>query len=157
MIKRRTNAKLLNNKIYLTVFQGTESVPAPTDKIIQVEITDDICLIGAKVVETLDLFLFSNIRFGREDWKLVYKPLLKITGLKTEKKLFDSVKMVDIYSRGSTLTVVPIRNTGWKNKETRPMDNHSLSGDLNKLSTCEIGEMVIKAFEISTLELNPKV
>ncbi|MBK9103640.1 MAG: hypothetical protein IPL92_03535 [Saprospiraceae bacterium] len=153
MLKRESSALLFGNKLYIIVHQGTESIGAPTDQVFELLIPDEPCYIGSKVKEALYGFIFSKVRYGREDWKRVYDPLLLRMGFKTIKKMFDNVKIVNIYSRDTNLFILPYRNCGYNKSETRSLNELKLSADLETVSDCELGEMLIKAFDLAKLEV----
>lgn len=153
MIKRETSALLLGEKIYLIVFQKTESVPAPTDQIVELHISDDSCYIGLKVKEALMGFILDKVKYGREEWKKAYEPQLERLKFKSIKKMFDSVKIVNIFSRDSNLYFLPYRNCGYNKIKTKSLDDQMLYADLYNISDCELGQLLVQSFEIATLEV----
>lgn len=153
MIKRDSSALLLGNTIYLVVHRGTESIPAPADKIFELLVTDEPNYIGSKVKEALYAFIQDKVRFGREDWKKVYEPQLLRMGFKTVKKMYDSVKIVNIFSRDNKLMLLPYKNCGYNKSGTKSFDDKIITTDLEGVSDYELGEMLKIAFEISTLEV----
>jgi hypothetical protein len=153
MIKRDSSALLHDKKVYLVVHQGTESIPAPTDKIYECTITCNSDYIGKLAKDTLYSYIQNRIRFTREDWKKVNEPLLKQMGFKTVKKLYDNVKIVNIFSRDNKLMLLPYKNCGYNKSGSKSIDDKMITTDLESVTDFELGEMLKQAFEIATLEV----
>ncbi|MFZ1751903.1 MAG: contact-dependent growth inhibition system immunity protein [Saprospiraceae bacterium] len=153
MIKKQSSAILYNGVIFIVAKQGTESVPAPTDKISTSLLTDDICDIGGKLSESLNSFIPSRQRFTREDWKKVNLPLLELSGVKTEKLLFGNAKLVQVGQLNEIITIYPTTNNGWKNIENKTLADKAISLNVNEINNCDLGLALVNAFEISTLKV----
>lgn len=153
MIKRESSALLFTDKIFFTVKKGTESVAAPTEQIFELDINEDPCKIGNTARQVLLSFIFDNARYSREDWKNVYEPLINRTKSKSIKKMFDNCKCVNIYSVDSKLMIVPSINKGYNKTGTKSLYEQMFEDNLDTITDCDFGKMILKAFEISTLEV----
>ncbi|MCP9764070.1 hypothetical protein EGI31_14030 [Lacihabitans soyangensis] len=153
MIKRDCSALLFNNDLYLIVQKGTESLSIPTEKFYKLSILDNSKYIGSLVKETLYSYIPDRTRLGREDWKKADDTLLKAVEFKTVKKLFDSVKIVNIFSRDNKLILLPYKNSGYNKSGSKSIDDKMITTDLESVTDFELGEMLKQAFEIATLEV----
>lgn len=153
MIKKESNAILYNGVIYIIAKQGTESVPAHTDNISMVKLSDDVCDIGSKLLISLNSFIPSRQRFNREDWKKVNLPLLKLANVKTEKLLFGNSKLVQVVLRDDNISIYPSINKGWKSTENKTLGENVITININDSNNCDLGLALLQAFEISTLEI----
>lgn len=153
MIKKESNAILYKKVIYMIAKQGTESVPAHTDNISVALLTDNECEIGSKLLDSLNSFVSSRQRFNREDWKRVNLPLLKVTNAKTEKELFGNSKLVQIVYRDDIISIYPSINRGWKSTENKTLGDLVINLKVNEMDNCDLGTALLKAFEISILEV----
>ncbi len=153
MIRRDTTALLFGDKLFIVLMQGTESIPAPTNQMFELRITDDPCFIGFKVREALYGFFESEMTYGKEEWKKIYEQHVSLLGFKSMKILYDNVKIVNIYSRDSVLSILPYKNCGYNKAGTTSLDDQVLRADLETITDCDLGLLLIKGFERATLEL----
>ena len=113
-MKKLADATLLDNRIFLNSKKGTESVPAFSEPLYELNTNDTPVLIGKKVRECIEAFQSGNERYDREKWKKANEPLIRLSGEKSEKLFFTKVKYVPISLIENKLTFYPRVNHGWK-------------------------------------------
>jgi hypothetical protein len=151
-MNKLADATLLDNRIFINSKKGTESVAVLSEPIFELKIDSSPELLGEKVRICIESYQPGKERFSRADWRKVNDPLIKLSGEKSKISFFSKIKYVPISLNEDKLTFYPRNNCGWKIGFKKTIHSN-IELEFMKASNKEIGLALLKAFELSKIEI----
>ena len=148
-MRKESSAFLFKNKIFIHAKKGTQSVPAFSEPLFQLELNDSVELIGNKVRKCIEAYQSGNERYDREKWKTVNIPLLKLAGVKGSSSFFGKALNVPINLENNSIVFFPTLNTGKGGLKWTQHPNIEL--DFSTATDEDLGKALLKAFELSSI------
>lgn len=150
-MKKSIGVYQLSNKIFIHAKRGTESVPAFSEPLYELNIEDSPELVGKKIRECIEAYEPGRERFDRERWKTVNDPLIKLAGEKDSKSFFTKVKNPQVVLLGDILHLSPRDNHGWK-EGFKKTEHPNIELDYTSATDEDLGKALLKAFELSNID-----
>jgi hypothetical protein len=152
-MKKSASATLLGERIFINSKKGTQSVAVFSKPLFELHLSDNPILIGEKVRICIESFQPGSERLRREDWRTINDPLIKLSKERSKKAFWTKIKSVSIVLIDDILYFVPKINKGMKDgfKKTIHPD---IELEYTKTSDNELGLSLLKAFELSSIEIN---
>lgn len=151
-MKKEATATLLGNRIFINVRKETQSVTVFSNPLFELTVSDNPEMIGEKIKICIESFLHGNERLGREDFKTINEPLIKLSGEKSSKAFWTKVKYVPISLVDNKLIFYPTSNKGWK-EGFKNTGHPNIEVEYNKMTLREMGAALLKALDLSDIEL----
>lgn len=150
-MKKSIGVYLLNDKIFIHSKIGTQSVPAFSEPLFEIDFNSDNKLIGEKIRECIESYQQgARERYGREKWKTVNDPLIKLAREKNSKSFFAKVKNPNVVLINDILYFNSTENHGWKDGfKGTSFPNIELV--YSQATDEDLGAALKKAFELSSI------